>query len=64
MQVSTMKSVIVLVLSMLFSAAILDLQLFLILPNSYKIGLKAMASCYGDQVAFDAAFNAYIKTND
>ena len=60
MQVSTMKSVIVLVLSMLFSAAIMDLHLFLILPNSYIIGLKALTSCYGDKKAFDAAFNAYL----
>ena len=46
MQVSTMKSVIVLVLSMLFSAALLDLHLYLQVPNSYKIGLKALAMAY------------------
>ena len=64
MQVSTMKSVIVLVLSMLFSAALLDLHLYLQVPNSYKIGLKALASTYGDTTAFDATFAAYYQTND
>ena len=64
MQVSTMKSVIILVLSMLFSASILDLHLYLFLPNSYKVGLKALTSCYGNAVAFDATFKAYLQTND
>ena len=56
MQVSTMKSVIILVLAMLFSAALLDLHIYLQLPNTYRIGLKALANTYGDTVAFDATF--------
>ena len=49
---------------MLFSAALLDLHLYLQVPSSYKIGLKALASTYSDSADFDATFAAYYQTND
>lgn len=45
MSESTQKAVITLVLSMLLSAAIFDLQLYLPKPTGYALDLKVMTYC-------------------
>lgn len=59
---STQKAVITLVLAMLLSAALFDLQLYLTNPLGYSIGLKVLASCYGNPVAFETAFDSYVES--
>ena len=44
---------------MLLSAAILDMQLFIVAPQPYSLGLKSLTAVQGDQEAFEAAFDAY-----
>ena len=45
---STQKAVITLVLSMLLSAAVLDLNLFIETTSGYSLGLKALANSVED----------------
>lgn len=45
---STQKAVITLVLSMLLSAAVLDLQLYLAPPIGYSLGLQTLSQTYGN----------------
>ena len=44
---------------MLVSAMFLDPPLFLAQPYGYTLGLKVLASVYGDQEAYDLALQAY-----
>jgi len=59
---STQKAVITLVLSMLLSAAVLDIQLYIVVPAGNSLGLKILTYCYGDEVAFEAAFDNYLTS--
>ena len=59
---STQKAVILLVLSMLLSAAALDLQLYITEPPPYEIGLKVISQCRSDLVCRDVAFKAYMDS--
>ena len=59
---STQKAVITLVLSMLMSAAVLDLALFAEAPVGFSFGLKVLAQTYDDAEAFQSAFDAYLAT--
>ena len=59
---STQKAVITLVLSMLLSAAVLDLELFITKPYAYPLGLQILSQTYGDPTAFDVAFEAYVDS--
>ena len=59
---STQKAVITLVLSMLLSAAVLDLQLYIVAPAGNSLGLKVLTYCYGNEEAFDAAFDSYLTS--
>mmetsp|Transcript_9361 Transcript_9361/g.12748 ORF Transcript_9361/g.12748 Transcript_9361/m.12748 type:complete len:200 (+) Transcript_9361:391-990(+) len=57
---STQKAVITLVLSMLLSAAVLDLQLYIFRLPPYPLGLKVLTETSDD--AFTAAFDAFIES--
>jgi len=59
---STQKAVISLVLSMLLSAAVLDLHLFAEPSHGFSFGLKVLAYTYGDAEAFQVAFDAYLNS--
>lgn len=59
---STQKAVITLVLSMLLSAAVLDLALFAEAPVGFSFGLKVLTQTYDDAEAFQASFDAYLAT--
>ena len=49
---------------MLLSAAVLDLQLYIVSPAGHSLGLKALTRAYGDPVTFDASLTAYLNTYD
>lgn len=59
---STQKAIITLILSMLISAAFLDLALFAEPPTGFSYGLKVLAYTYGDAEAFQASFDAYLES--
>ena len=59
---STQRAVITLVLSMLLSAALLDLQLYIMSPYAYPLGLKVLTASYYEPAAFKSTFDAYIES--
>ena len=61
---STQKAVITLVLAMLLSAAVLDIDLYTTTPPAFHIGLEALVKSYSDTTAFDASLEAYITSHD
>ena len=60
----TQKAVITLVLAMLLSAAVLDIDLYITTPQPFSLGLEALVESFGDPVAFDASLEAYIASHD
>ena len=56
---STQKAVITLVLSMLLSAAVLDLSLFIVTPPGHSLGLKVLTNSLQDESAFNSTLETF-----